>query len=132
MSKARRVYIDPIDQAIMDIIVQVKIGNLVNVEETDLKRLIRERRNEAATYTTNKINGKVVELANDPLQSDRDAFNRLIRFVYLQGQDTGLDLINGGYAHNWTGGTHSYNTEYQAAEDAANTANVGGWGACGW
>ena len=86
---------------------------------------------EATTFTSNRINGKVVELANDPLQTDRDPYNRLIRFVYLAGLDTGRELVDLGYAHNWTG-THSKQAEYAAAQTVADQNNVGGWGACGW
>lgn len=54
------------------------------------------------------LNGKWIQLERDDSQSDRDKYNRLLRYVWFDsGTDFGRRLIEEGYAFEYT-----YNTPY--------------------
>ena len=62
---------------------------------------------EASEYLKELLTGKKVRIEADSTQSDRDKYNRLLRYVYLDGEDVGLKIISGGYGHEYT-----YNVPY--------------------
>lgn len=61
---------------------------------------------------SNKLNdlakNKNVILESDPSQSNRDRYNRLLRYVYIDEEDIGFTLISEGYAYEYT-----YSNQYQ-------------------
>lgn len=67
-----------------------------------------------ASYKLNEIlSGKKVLLEADPTQGDKDKYNRLLRFVFLEdGTNINKLLINEGYAHEYTYQSNPY--KYQA------------------
>lgn len=71
-----------------------------------------------------------VYLEPDPTQSDRDRYNRLLRFVFLEdGTDIGLSLIKQGFAHQtlYSAKPHKYHPQYLQAEQFAITQQLGLW-----
>ena len=83
---------------------------------------------EASNYLKSKLTGKKVSIESDPTQSDRDKYNRLLRYVYLDGKDIGLDIITNGYGHEYTYNVpYNKQAQYKTAESTAEQNNLGLW-----
>lgn len=74
--------------------------------------------------------GTVVQLMSDPSQANRDRYDRLLRTVVLaNGSDLGLQLIEGGFAYEYTYGSspHQHQLLYRAAQVRAKLGEKGLW-----
>ncbi len=86
---------------------------------------------EAANYTKNLIDGQKVRLQADPLDTNRDRYGRLLRYVYLaDGRLVEKELISNGYAFAYTQFPFIKTSEFKAYEVAAKTSNKGLWASC--
>jgi len=85
----------------------------------------------AAAFTKNLIGEHKLRLQSDELSSDRDRYDRLLRYVYL---DTGTfvneRLVQEGYAFYYPYFPFSENFRFAADEQAAQKAHRGLWAAC--
>lgn len=87
----------------------------------------------AAAHTQNVIKaaGGKVRLVSDSLSTNRDRYNRLLRYVYLpDGTDVNELNVRQGYAFYYPYFPFSKKTEFAAAEKSAQAADKGLWGAC--
>jgi endonuclease YncB( thermonuclease family) len=86
---------------------------------------------EAADFTKTLIGQSSVRLQADPLDTNRDRYGRLLRYVYLQdGQMVETELINNGYGFAYTQFPFQKSTEFKNDEQAAKDAKKGLWAAC--
>jgi micrococcal nuclease len=87
---------------------------------------------EAAAHTKNVISkfGKV-RLQADPLDTNRDVYGRLLRYVYLP-DGTLLDeqIIKDGYGFAYLSFPFSKKDQFATDQKTAQTAKLGLWGAC--
>jgi micrococcal nuclease len=87
---------------------------------------------EAAAHTKAVISkfGKV-RLQADPLDTNRDRYGRLLRYVYLP-DGTLLDeqIIQQGYGFAYLSFPFSKKAQFAADQTAAQTVNIGLWSAC--
>ena len=87
---------------------------------------------EAAAHTKDKINkfGKV-RLEADPLDTNRDVYGRLLRYVYLP-DGTLLDeqIIRQGYGFAYLSFPFSKKDQFAKDEQAAQAAKAGLWAVC--
>lgn len=89
---------------------------------------------EATRYLMNLLSGESVRIESDPTQDDLDKYGRLLRYVYLDNEDVGLKMIEGGYASEYTYNLPYKNqSKYKAAEASARQNKKGQWadGICG-
>jgi micrococcal nuclease len=86
----------------------------------------------ASAHTKSVIKvGSGVRLAPDPEDSDRDKYNRLLRYVYLpDGTLYNEQLIKDGYGFAYVVFPFSKLDQFRADEAAARQANKGLWGGC--
>ncbi len=85
----------------------------------------------AAAYTKNTIGGQRVRLVSDSLSTNRDRYNRLLRYVYLpDGRLVNELLIQNGYGFYYPYFPFTKATQFAADEQAAMAANKGLWGNC--
>lgn len=85
----------------------------------------------AAAFTKNTIGSQPVKLVSDPESTDRDRYNRLLRYVYLpDGSLLNEKLIENGYGFYYPYFPFTKSTEFQAAEQIAMANNKGLWGIC--
>jgi micrococcal nuclease len=85
---------------------------------------------EAREYNRELVEGKTVELDYDV--ECRDAYDRLLAYVSLDGRDINALLVERGYAcvlHIPPNGEERVD-EFEALEDEARVGMVGLWGAC--
>jgi micrococcal nuclease len=86
---------------------------------------------QAADYTRNLIGSNKVRLAADPLNTNRDRYGRLLRYVYLpNGTLVEAQLIKNGYGFAYTSFPFEKRDEFVNYETAAKQTDSGLWGAC--
>lgn len=86
---------------------------------------------EASEYTKNLLTNKTVRLEADPTNSNRDRYDRLLRYVYTEeGELVNQSLISLGYGFDYLSFTFQKSKEFAALGDAARNSRVGLWAAC--
>ncbi len=86
---------------------------------------------EAAAFTRRTIGNQLVRLESDPLSTDRDRYDRLLRYVYLpDGTDLDEQIIRQGYGFYYPYFPFSKSAAFNAAEQAAIVAHKGLWAHC--
>lgn len=85
----------------------------------------------AAAYTKNLIGTNKVRLGSDSLSTDRDRYDRLLRYVYLpDGRLVNEELIKNGYGFYYPYFPFSKSDQFATDQAAARAANKGLWGNC--
>lgn len=84
---------------------------------------------EASAKLKELLQGKEVTLEKNPAE-DRDKYDRLLRYVNLDGVDIGAKMIEEGYAFSYKQYPHPRLEAYNALEKAAREENRGLWGSC--
>ena len=84
---------------------------------------------EATKKMQELVSNKTVILKEDPSQGDKDKYNRLLRYVFLQdGTNVGLEMIQDGFAHEYTYNLpYKYQSDFEEAENHARRDNIGLW-----
>lgn len=79
------------------------------------------------------LDTKEITLEADPTQNDRDRYKRLLRYVYIDGKNFSLWMIENGFANEYTySKPYKYQTEFKEAEKKARDSEKGLWGStCG-
>ena len=85
----------------------------------------------AANYTKRLIGSQPVRLEADPLNTNRDRYDRLLRYVYLpDGTLVESKLIGEGYGFAYTSFPMVKALEFKALEGVAKQVGKGLWSAC--
>lgn len=85
----------------------------------------------AAAFTKNLIGAHKLRLQSDELSSDRDRYDRLLRYVYLDdGTFVNERLVQEGYAFYYPYFPFTKSKQFEADQTAARLANKGLWGNC--
>jgi micrococcal nuclease len=85
----------------------------------------------AAAFTKNFIGSNKVRLESDPLSTNRDRYDRLLRYVYLpDGTLVNERLIQGGFGFYYPYFPFTKSAQFSAAQNTAKATNKGVWGNC--
>jgi len=86
----------------------------------------------AAAYTKNIIGTKQLRLVSDSKSTDRDRYDRLLRYVYIAGDDVSVNekLIQNGYGFYYPYFPFTKSDQFAQDQAAAQTAHKGLWGNC--
>lgn len=85
----------------------------------------------AAAFTKQLIGSQKVRLQADPLDTNRDRYGRLLRYVYLpSGTLVEDELIRQGYGFAYTQFPFQKKQQFVDEQTKAKDANLGLWGAC--
>jgi endonuclease YncB( thermonuclease family) len=85
----------------------------------------------AAAFTKNSLTGKKFRLVSDSLSTDRDRYDRLLRYVVLtNGANFNQKLIEQGYGFYYPYFPFTKSDEFATAQESAKSANRGLWGNC--
>lgn len=85
----------------------------------------------AAAFTQRTIGRQKVRLDADPMSTNRDRYNRLLRYVYLpDGTLLNEKLIDEGYGFYYPYFPFSKSKQFEAAGQAAQAARKGVWANC--
>lgn len=98
-------------------------------ETGDPRSLVSCFGNEATNKAKEILNGKSVQLEPDLTQGERDKYNRLLRYVFLEnGTNFNNLMISQGFAHEYTYRIpYKYQTEFKQAERQAREKKLGLW-----
>jgi micrococcal nuclease len=83
---------------------------------------------EAKQYLSDLIKNKNVDLQSDNKSKDRDRYQRLLRYVILEGVDINKKLVLDGYAFAYLKYHFSKSHDYSQAQIQARETNKGIWG----
>lgn len=98
-------------------------------ETGDPRSLVSCFGNEATNKAKEILNGKSVYLEADPTQGERDKYNRLLWYVFLEnGTNFNNLMISQGFAHEYTYRVpYKYQAEFKQAERQAREKKLGLW-----
>ena len=84
---------------------------------------------EASTHAHELLDGQPLSLELDPGQGERDAFGRLLAYLWLpDGRNFGEAMIADGYAHGYTyNQPYAYQQAFRAAQAVAISKQAGLW-----
>jgi micrococcal nuclease len=85
----------------------------------------------AAAFTKQLIGDQPVRLEADTLSSNRDRYNRLLRYIYLpDGRLVNAEIIKQGYGFAYTGFPFTKSDEFLKYQTEARQQNKGLWSSC--
>lgn len=85
----------------------------------------------ASEFTKNFIGQNPVKLEADPTNTNRDRYNRLLRYVYLpDGRLVNAEIIKAGYGFAYTSFPFTKLEEFRAHQRTAREENRGLWNEC--
>ena len=126
---------DTIDVSIDGQTERVRFLGINTPEVVDPRKPVECFGREASDKAHEFLGGKEVELEADATQTDRDKYDRLLRYVRTrEGLFYNLEIIKLGYAYEHTYDLpYKYQAEFKAAEHIAQTQKIGLWadGVCG-
>lgn len=107
----------------------IRIIGIDTPETVDPRKPVQCFGKEASTHMKQLLEGMTVELQKNPAE-ERDKYDRLLRYVHLDGQDVGAQMIRDGYAFSYKSFPHPRLEEYNQLEQEAREAGRGLWGDC--
>lgn len=110
---------------------KVRLIGVDTPETHDPRKVVQCYGQAAANFTKSIIGSQNVRLEADPLSTNRDRYNRLLRYVYLpNGQLVNREIIAQGYGFAYTSFPFGKSTDFRAAQTAAQSAKLGLWQSC--
>ncbi|MDD5741949.1 MAG: S-layer homology domain-containing protein [Candidatus Peribacteraceae bacterium] len=108
---------------------KVRIIGIDTAETVDPRKPVQCFGKEASDHMKELLSGKTIELETNPAE-DRDVYDRLLRYVRLDGEDVGAAMVRDGYAHSYKKYPHPRLEDYNELEREAHEANRGLWSSC--
>lgn len=125
---------DTIDVLINDNVERLRLIGVNTPETVDPRKPVECFGIEASNKTKSLLADQRIYLESDPSQGERDKYNRLLRYVFLEdGTNFNLLLIKEGYAYEYTYDLpYKYQSEFKDAQKEASMNKIGLWGnTCG-
>lgn len=124
-----------VDGDTIDVLLDGKVERIrligINTPETvDPRRPVECFGKEASEKAKSILSGKLIVLESDPTQGERDKYDRLLRYVFLEdGTNLNLSMIQEGYAYEYTYNLpYKYQTAFKQAQRKAKENKMGLWG----
>ncbi len=104
----------------------------VDTPEThDPRKVVQCYGQVAADYTKQLISNQPVRLEADPLSTNRDRYDRLLRYIYLpDGKLVNDEIIKNGYGFAYLSFPFTKSDQFHTDELSAQKAKLGLWGKC--
>ena len=119
---------DTIDIILDNETTRVRLLGINTPESVDPRRPVECFGKEAKLYLENLIAEKNIRLESDPSQSNIDQYGRLLRYIYLEDTNINLNLIENGYATEYTyDQSYKYQTQFKQAQISAQQNQLGLW-----
>ena len=83
---------------------------------------------EAKRYLKSLVENKVVDLQTDNISNDKDRYQRLLRYVIIDGIDVNKKMVSDGFAFAYLKYKFSKSDLYENAQIQAREMNLGIWG----
>ncbi|MBD3244547.1 MAG: hypothetical protein GF335_00980 [Candidatus Moranbacteria bacterium] len=109
---------------------KIRMIGLDTPETVDPRKPVQCFGKEASNKAKELLANKKVRLEKDPSQGDRDKYNRLLRYVYLEdGTLYNKLMIEQGFAHEYTYNIpYKYQNQFKTAQKQARKNKRGLWG----
>jgi len=108
----------------------IRLIGIDSPETVDPRKPVQCFGTEASKKAKELLSGKKVGLEADASQGERDKYNRLLRYVFLEdGTHINLLMIREGFAHEYTyqSNPYKYQSEFIKAEQSAREGKKGLW-----
>jgi len=100
-------------------------------ETVDPRKPVQCFGKEATNKMKSFVTGKYVKLTDDKTQGNRDKYNRLLRYVYLDnGTFVNAEMVKQGYASSYKQYPTKYLNDFNNLEKQARENNLGLWSSC--
>lgn len=110
---------------------RIRLIGVDTPEKNDPRKPVQCFAQAASDYTTGLIGDNRVLLVADSETTNRDRYNRLLRYVYLaDGTFVNKKLIEDGYGFMLSGFPFTKQPEFKTAEEQARQAGRGLWTGC--
>lgn len=110
---------------------KVRLIGVDTPETHDPRKTVQCYGKAASGYTKNLIGSSRIRLESDPINTNRDRYNRLLRYVYLpNGTLVNNKLIQDGYGFAYTYFPFTKLEEFSRLQQSARQQNKGLWGNC--
>lgn len=107
---------------------KVRLIGINSPESVDPRRAVQCYGKEASDYLKLLLTGKQVTLVSDASQSDRDKYDRLLRYVFLDTENINQRMIADGYAYEYTYDVpYKYQLDFKSAQNNAEINRLGLW-----
>lgn len=120
---------DTIDVNINGKIERIRLIGIDTPEILDPRKPVQCFGKEASEKAKNVLTGRKVSLESDTTQGERDKYDRLLRYLFLEdGTNFNMMMIAEGFAHEYTYSIpYKYQNEFKEAEKDAMNGNKGLW-----
>ena len=106
----------------------VRLIGVDTPESVDPRRPVECFGEEASEFVKQRVEGERVKLVTDSTQSDRDRYDRLLRYVYTGDEMLNREIIAEGYGFEYTvGKKHLFADEFRELEERAKNQEIGLW-----
>lgn len=107
----------------------IRLIGMDTPETVDPRKTVQCFGKEASNRAKEMLEGKKVRIESDVTQGDKDKYDRLLRYIYLEdGTFFNKYMISEGYAHEYTYNTpYKYQEEFKKAEKDARDTSKGLW-----
>jgi len=107
----------------------IRLIGIDSPETVDPRKPVQCFGKEASAKAKSLLSGKSVRLESDPTQGERDKYQRLLRYVFLEdGTNFNKLMISEGYAHEYTYNIpYKYQSEFKQAQKDAEENKRGLW-----
>ena len=121
---------DTIDVSLDGKTERIRLIGINTPETVDPRKPVECFGREASDKAKALLSGKKVYLEADKISGERDKYNRLLRFVFLEdGTSFNLLMIREGFAYEYTYDVpYKYQAEFKAAQKEAEANKAGLWG----
>lgn len=110
---------------------KVRLIGIDTPETVDPRKPVQCFGPESSTYTHILLKGKKVRLVADPLSTNRDRYDRLLRYAYLaDGTFYNAHLIQEGYARAYVGFPFTKSNSFMDLQQKAAQTKKGLWSHC--
>lgn len=110
---------------------KVRMIGVDTPETKDPRKTVQCYGKAASEFTRNLIGSNRVRLEADPTNTNRDRYNRLLRYVYLpDGRLVNAEIIKQGYGFAYTYFPFTKLAEFKSYQKQAEEAKAGLWGEC--
>lgn len=120
---------DTIDIDLNGVSTRIRLIGVDTPESVDPRKPVQCFAKEASNFTKDTLEGKLVYLEEDKSQGNKDKYNRLLRYIFLEdGTNLNQVLIEKGYANEYTYNVpYKYQKEFKDAQKFAQDYKQGLW-----
>ena len=110
---------------------RIRLIGVDTPETHDPRKVVQCFGQAASKYTKELIGNNSVRLEADPLSTNRDRYNRLLRYVYLpDGRLVQAEIIKNGYGFAYVSFPFTKSEEFLSYQTQARDGNKGLWANC--